>query len=70
MLCNWKGAPIDLEYPEYTDWNDISDWAKPAVAWCVADGIVTGHDGLIRPHDICTRAEAATMIVNMTEKGE
>ena len=70
MLCNWKGAPIDLEYPEYTDWNDISDWAKSAVAWCVADGIVTGHDGLIRPHDVCTRAEAATMIVNMTEKGE
>lgn len=64
MLYNWKGS--DCEYPTvYSDWNEVSDWAKAAMAWGVDSGVVSGHDGKLNPTDVCARAEAATMLVRL-----
>lgn len=45
------------------DWDSVSQWAREAVAWAVACGII-GNTGSIRPVDACTRAEAAAILHN------
>ena len=67
MLCNWKGSPMDISQESFSDWNEVSDWAKPSVSWCVEDGIIFGNDGKLRPKDACTRAEAASMLVSLMD---
>ena len=68
MLCNWKGEELAEEPAGYTDWGTMHQWAIGAVAWCVKNGVISGNDGLIRPLDACTRAEAAQMVVNLMTK--
>lgn len=67
ILCNWVRGENVGEPAGYTDWAEVSDWAKPAMAWAVEMGIVSGNAGRLRPHDACTRAEAAAMLVNMLQ---
>jgi len=48
----------------YSDADQISDWARPAVQWAVAMGIINGRtQNTIAPRDYATRAEAATLIM-------
>lgn len=65
MLCNWREGVAVGEPAGYTDWTEVPDWAKSAVAWAVERGVMSGNSGRLRPNDPCTRAEAAAMIVNL-----
>ena len=58
----------------FADAGSVSEWARPAVAWAVQQGIVNGvenPDGtrsLQGPRDI-TRAEMAAMMLNAVDAG-
>lgn len=67
MLFNWKGTEPVGEPAGYSDWSDVADWAKPSMAWAVEKGVVSGYAGKLRPNDACTRAEAASMLVNLLQ---
>lgn len=65
MIHRLHGSPANVGEPAgYNDWAQVADWAKPSVAWCIENAIVSGNSGYIRPNDVCTRAEAAAMILN------
>lgn len=50
---------------EFSDYENISDYARPAMAWAVNAGIMGGmDDGTLMPQGKATRAEAATMLMN------
>ncbi|MDY5414970.1 S-layer homology domain-containing protein, partial [Anaerotignum sp.] len=54
---------------EYSDYEAISDYARPAVAWAVNAGIMGGMDnGTLNPQGKATRAEAAAMLMNFCEQ--
>ena len=53
---------------EFSDYENISDYARPAMAWAVNVGIMGGmDDGTLMPQGKATRAEAATMLMNFCE---
>ena len=53
---------------EFSDYENISDYARPAMAWAVNAGIMGGmDDGTLIPQGKATRAEAATMLMNFCE---
>jgi hypothetical protein len=48
----------------FGDAGEIHDWAKDAMAWAGAQGIVEGRPGnAIAPAETSTRAEAITMLI-------
>ncbi|MDR1588851.1 MAG: S-layer homology domain-containing protein, partial [Oscillospiraceae bacterium] len=52
----------------FTDADEISDWAREAVAWAVSVGIINGYpDGGVNPSASATRAEVAAMIKRYIE---
>lgn len=55
---------------EFSDYDDISDYAKNSVAMLSYLGIVNGSDGKFMPFSEATRAEAAQIIYNALVKGE
>lgn len=59
------GSSLD-ELGSFVDAASVGDWAKPYVAWCARQGILTGSvDGdkrYVNPQAGATRAEAAKMI--------
>lgn len=67
MLYNWKGEETEYTPIEFKDWSSVPEWAVNAVAWAIEADVVNGSNGLIRPNDFCTRAEAATMLVNLLQ---
>ena len=65
MLFNWMGVGGVPEQTQFADWKDVPEWARTAMAWAVDRGAVAGNEGKLRPNDACTRAEAASMLVNL-----
>lgn len=59
-VMNKKEADIVLD--GYRDLQDLSDWAKPAAAVLVNEGIVYGADDALKPLSKLTRGEAAAML--------
>ena len=54
-----EGAALD-----FVDAASVSDWAKDAMAWAVAEGILSGKTGgYLDPVGVATRAEAAQMLM-------
>lgn len=54
---------------KFADVRSVSDWAKDAMAWAVANGILTGKDGnRLDPQGTATRAEVATILQRFVEK--
>ena len=57
---------------DYQDLDRVSEWARPAMAWAVGQGIVSGvnNGGLLtlEPQRGATRAEMATMLQAFSEK--
>jgi hypothetical protein len=52
--------------PTVGDLQDVSDWANSDVSASLALGIVSGDDaGMLRPQEIVTRAEMATMMLRV-----
>ena len=78
VIANAVGAglgAIDLDVLDaYPDSDDVSDWARPAVAWAVEVGVIHGvelDDGtlsLCATNDV-TRAEMAAMVYNAVMEG-
>ena len=63
------GTAADLS--KITDANAISDYAKPAVAWAVSNGVVTGFpDGSFRPKGNATRAQMAAIMARFDKLGK
>lgn len=57
-----------------TDHRDSSDWAVPALAWCVTNGVINGKgqpDGTrqLQPKASCSRAEMAGIMMNSIGQG-
>lgn len=49
-----------------SDQSRISPWARPGVAFCLANGIMSGRDaGLFAPGEYATRAEATAVILKV-----
>ena len=70
MLHNYLDNPVPKGQPTgYTDWNDVADYAKNAVAWCVEQGVIGGFNGKLNPTGNCTRAECASMLYNADKAG-
>ena len=54
---------------EYADADNISDWARDAVVYCTAYGLVNAdEDGKIRPTEPATRADVALLMMNFVTK--
>lgn len=67
MLYNMAKPETVADTPEgMQDWYSVSQFAREAVAWAVASGII-GNTGSIRPADACTRAEAAAILHNYSK---
>lgn len=64
MLHNLAGNPEPAGEPTgYSDWGDVPEWAREAMAWCVESGVISGSGGKLRPEDAATRAEGAIIIL-------
>ena len=51
----------------YPDADQVQDYAQPAMAWAVAEGIVEGMDGTLNPAGNATRAQIATILMRFCE---
>lgn len=50
---------------KYTDIRQVHDWAKPAMAWAVKCGLITGtSDTTLSPRDPATRGAVSLIIMN------
>ena len=51
----------------FTDGESVSDWAEEAMAWAVAQGILTGEGDLLNPQAAATRAQVAAILARYCE---
>lgn len=52
---------------EFSDYDEISEWARTAIRYCINSGIFTGNpDGTFNPKGNITRAELAVLINNIS----
>ena len=62
-------SDAEAELAKFPDGGSVSGWARDAVAWCVANGVVTGKSTasgyVLAPQNPTTRAEAATIAVRL-----
>lgn len=53
---------------DYSDTEEISEYALEAVVWCTMNGILDGYDNnTLQPKGNATRAEAAVMLMRYFE---
>lgn len=54
---------------KYSDYNSISDYAKPALEWAVNNGLISGiGNNLIDPKGKATRAQVAVILMQFCKK--
>ncbi len=66
----FKGFDITktADLSKFTDSSKISDWAKFALSWANAEGLINGKgNGILDPLGKATRAEVATILRNFCE---
>lgn len=66
-----KGYDISAaaELTSFVDDHTTSDWARPAMQWAVANGLISGKSGnRLDPQGTATRAEVAQILMNFAEK--
>ena len=52
----------------YTDYDEISEWAIPAMQWACGSGVITGvTESTLVPQGTATRAQAAAMLMRFCE---
>ncbi|MCI3920740.1 Ig-like domain-containing protein [Paenibacillus sp. TRM 82003] len=61
-----EGASADLDI--FADNNDIAPYARESIGVLVQEGIVQGHENVIRPLGTATRAEAAVLLYKLYSK--
>ena len=65
MLCALavSAGQIPAMAASASDFSDLPDnWSKPALEFAIANGLLQGYNGLLRPNDPMTRAEMATVL--------
>ena len=61
-----SGDVADLD--GFADEARISGWARPALSWAVAAGVLRGRDGgVLDPGSAATRAETAQVLMNLLQ---
>ncbi|MCL1808704.1 MAG: S-layer homology domain-containing protein [Clostridiales bacterium] len=68
--ANWKELDTanSEDLTKYSDFGAVSAWASEAMAWAVAEGIISGRtETTLVPKGTATRAEAATMLMRFIE---
>ena len=59
-------SPTDVSFDAYTDGGDVSDWAKEAMAWCVATKLIQGTgENALDPQSLAFRGQAAVIFDRM-----
>ena len=54
----------------FPDSDKVSSWAKEAMRWAVAEGIINGSDGKLLPQGNATRAQVATLLMRFINQIE
>lgn len=68
-FCAAYDKPLSSSNISFADQAKISGWALPMVKACYHNGIVSGKDNnRFDPQGLTTRAEAATLIMNLCQK--
>ena len=69
MLWRYAGSPeADEQILNFVDADQVSGYAKDAIYWAAANGILNGYgDGHLDPAGLATRAQAAQMLRNFIE---
>ena len=69
MLWRYAGSPdMDEQSLNFVDADQVSGYAKDAIYWATANGILNGcGDGRLDPVGLATRAQAAQMLKNFIE---
>ena len=63
-----KETTVSTGSSAYNDAADISSWAEPGIAYCSAEGLLSGYaDGRFQPKAIATRAQVATVLMNFRQ---
>ena len=64
FLYRYAGSPEPESGEQgFADWEQVSGYARAALAWAVEAGIVSGYDdGTVKPHRELNRAELAVMM--------
>ena len=67
--CNWKGIDTGKQTSlgGFPDAGKVSSYAKTALQWTVAEGLVGGSDGKLLPRGSATRAQVATILMRFIE---
>ena len=69
--AQYKGYDVsvgkDTNILSYSDAQQVSEWAVPAMQWACGVGIIQGSGGALRPQGEATRAEVATMLMRLCE---
>jgi hypothetical protein len=61
-------SPTDADIAGFADSGDVSEYAREAMAWAVANGLMTGRTATtLAPKGTATRAEAATLLQRYLE---
>ena len=70
IFYRFMGSPdVDLGVLDaFNDNSKVSSFANEALAWAVANGIITGKNGKLAPTDSASRAEIATIVMRMDQK--
>ena len=66
MMYRYAGSPevSDLTL-QFSDADEVSDYAADAVRWAVSEGVINGNDdGTLNPAGNTTRAETAQLLMN------
>ena len=65
-----KNVNVTANTNKYVDWYKVTGYARPAMNWAVAKGVITGkYNGTrVDPQGTASRAEAAGMIYNYCTK--
>lgn len=70
VLWRLSGSPEpSTDLSSFSDSGYVSGYATDALSWAVESGVVTGKDdgAKLDPQGVCTRAEAAAMLMRMGE---
>ena len=67
--ANAKGLDTSqrTDLSSYPDAGSVSPFAKDAISWCVANGIISGDNGKLNPQGETARAVCATIISRFYE---
>lgn len=70
MLYRFEGLPqVSADLSGYPDAGLVGEWSLPGMQWAVANGIVSGDNGLLNPQGITNREVCATILMRYMKLG-